>query len=66
MLLTDQDCSRSQGILETISQEVLNKHLSVGVEATEATPIIGGTFRTIILKKKKMFRFFPLYGWLSK
>lgn len=48
-----------KGILETISQEVLNKYLSVGVEATEATPIIGGTFRTVILEGKKRFLFFP-------
>ena len=58
-----------KGILETISQEVLNKYLSVvlsSVEATEATPIIGGTFRTIILKKKKSFVFFPvMVGYLN-
>lgn len=49
-----------KAILETISQEVLNKYLSVDVEATEATPIIGSTFRTVILEgKKKRFLFFP-------
>ena len=49
-----------KGILETISQEVLNKYLSVGVEATEVTPIIGSTFRTVILEgKKKGFFFSP-------
>ena len=56
-----------KGILETISQEVLNKYLSVGVEATKVTPIIGSTFRTVILEgKKKKVSFFPFHGWLSK
>lgn len=66
MLLTDQDYSRSQkGVGDYFPGGTQQIFLSVGVDVTEATPVIAGTFRKIILKKKKV-SFFPLHAWFSK